>query len=100
MAINGNPLLQGLSGHIGKQLVYKKYEAVSVVSKYPNMSNRKLSPKQLQNNKVMEKANAEAKKILADEGLRSLALVRLNVASNKLYHALIREYFDRARSGE
>ena len=100
MAINENPLSQGLSGHVGKQLVYKKYGTVSVVSKFPDMSRRKLSPKQLTNNKIMEEANEAAKKILADEGLRKIALGRLNVAKNKLYHALIREYFDKARSGK
>jgi hypothetical protein len=93
MAISENLFLKELSGHIGKQLVIKKYGDKTVVSKYPDMSKRKLSPKQKKVNETMEEANYHAKKIIADDELRDAALVRLNVMRNKLYHALIKEYF-------
>ncbi|MDP4262221.1 MAG: hypothetical protein Q8941_06785 [Bacteroidota bacterium] len=62
------------------------------------MSQRKLSPKQLRVNEIMEETNYNAKSILADEELRNAAQVRVNVTPNKLYTALIKEYFRIARS--
>ena len=94
MAISQNILLQKLSGHLGKQIVFKQYGDKTVVSKYPDMSKRKLSAKQLRVNAIMQEANSEAKRILADEELRNAAQVQLNVTRNKLYTALIKEYFN------
>ncbi|WP_315823315.1 hypothetical protein [Paraflavitalea speifideaquila] len=64
------------------------------------MSKRKLSAKQKQNNILMKVANYKAKAVLADEQLRDAAQVRLNVTRNKLYTALIKEYFRNAKAGE
>ena len=89
--------MQSLSGHLGKQIVFKQYGEKTVVSIYPDMSHRKLSAKQRQVNAIMEEANYEAKRILADDALRHEAQVRLNVTRNKLYTALIREYFKNVR---
>ena len=91
--------MEKLSGHLGKQIVFKQYGDLTVVSAYPDMSRRKLSPKQLRVNALMEEANYEAKKIIANEELRHAAQVRLNVTRNKLYTALIKEYF-KARQEE
>jgi hypothetical protein len=99
MAISENLLLTKLSGHIGRELVFKQYGDKTVVSKYPDMTKRKPSRKQLRNQYIMEEANYEAKRILADDKLRKEAQVRLNVTSNKLYHALIREYFVAVKEG-
>ena len=93
MAISENLLLKALSGHLGKQIVIKQYGDKTVVTKYPDMSHRKLSPKQLRINEIMFEANYNAKGILGDEVLRNEAQVRLNVPRNKLYTALIKEYF-------
>jgi hypothetical protein len=98
MAKSENFILQKLSGRLGKQIVFKQYGDKTVVSKYPDMTKRKLSPNQIQINKLMEEANYHAKNILANEELRMEAQVRLNVTRNKLYHSLIREYFKIARS--
>jgi len=98
MAISENLIFKNVSGHIGKQIVFKQYGEKTVVSKYPDMSKRKLSPKQLQVNEMMGEANYEAKRILADEELRTAAQVRLNVPRNKLYTSLIKEYFKNAGS--
>ena len=97
MAKTKSLLLQKLSGHIGKQIVFKQYDGTTVVCKYPDMSRRKLSAKQKKVNETMAEANYEAKRILADEELRNLAQVRLNVTRNRLYTALIREYFKAAK---
>lgn len=97
MAISENILLKKLSGHIGRQLVVKQYGDKTIISKYPDMSRRKLSPKQILVNETMSEANAQAKMILADESLRNEAQLRLNVTRNKLYTSLIKEYFKNAR---
>src|SRR5450432_2783106 len=98
MAISENILFKKLSGRVGKESVFKQYGDKTVVSKYPDMSNRKLSPKQLRINEIMEDANYATKGILANEELRNAAQVRLNVTRNKLYRALIKEYFKTALS--
>ena len=95
-----NLLLKNLSGQLGKQIVIKQYRGKTVVSKYPDMSKRKLSDKQLQNNEIMADACYRAKGIIADEELRNAAQIRLNVTSNRLYNALIKEYFKTALNGE
>lgn len=93
MAISNSIFLQKLSGHIGKELVFKQYGDKTVVSKYPNMKKRKLSEKQLRNLEIMEEANYRARYIISNDALRDEAQVRLNVTRNKLYTALIKEYF-------
>jgi len=93
MAISKSLFLRHLSGQLGKQLVFKQYGEKTVVSKYPDMSKRKLSVKQKRINEEMKAANYNAKSILADPELRNKAQLRLNVTSNKLYTALIKEYF-------
>ena len=96
MAISNSIILRNLSGHVGKQLVFKQYGDKTVVSKYPDMRKRKLSEKQKKINSIMDDANYTARKTMADEELRNKALLRLNVTRNKLYTALIREYFKSA----
>jgi hypothetical protein len=64
------------------------------------MGNRKLSTKQKEVNKTMANANYWARGIILNEELRAAAQVRLNVTRNKLYTALIREYFKNAREGK
>ena len=44
-------------------------------------------------NEIMREANYQARGILASEALRNEAQVRLNTTRNKLYTALIKEYF-------
>jgi hypothetical protein len=95
-----NLLLKNLSGHIGKQVVIKQYGNKTVMSKYPDMSKRKLSAKQKQVNRNMEAANDFAKTIMADDAERNATQLRLNVTSNKLYTALIREYFKNIREAD
>lgn len=98
MARSKNFLLKNLSGHLGKQLVFKQYGDLTVVSRYPDMEKRTFSDRQLQNQAVMEAANEEAKRIMADDTLRHAAQVRLNVTANKLYTALVREFFVNVRT--
>ena len=92
MATTTGILTKMLSGQLGRQIVFKQYSEKTVVSKYPDMSKRKLSTKQKKLNLLMKEANAEAHRVMADEQLRMTAQVRLNVTSNRLYRALISEY--------
>ena len=93
MAISNSVLLKLLSGQMNKEIVFKQYGDKTVVSKYPDMSKRTLSEKQLQVQEKMYEAHFTAKGIMANEELASAAQVRLNVTRNKLYTALIKEYF-------
>ena len=93
MAISNSLILSNLSGKLGKELVFKQYGDKTVVSKYPNMSNRKFSSRQKELQNTMAEANYRTKTIMADEQLRMQAQLRLNVTSNRLYTALIKEYF-------
>src|SRR3989442_106330 len=93
MAISNNILLKLLSGQMNKEIVFKQYGDKTVLSKYPDMSKRVLSPKQEQMLVRMQEANYVVREIMANEELTSAAQVRLNVTRNKLYTALIKEYF-------
>jgi hypothetical protein len=92
MATNKSIFLK-LSGQLNKELVFKQYGDKTVVTKYPDMSKRTLSAKQIQMQERMEEANYSAKSIMADDEQRQAAQVRLNVTRNKLYTALIKEFF-------
>lgn len=97
MASSKNILLKKLSGHIGRQLVIKQYGDKTIIAKYPDMSHRKLSPKQLQVNERLAEANYHARRTIANEELRNAAQLRLNVPRNKLYTALIKDFFKNAK---
>jgi hypothetical protein len=79
---------------MNKEIVFKQYGDKTVISKYPDMSNRTFTAKQLQVQEKMYEAHFTAKGIMANEELASAAQVRLNVTRNKLYTALIKEYFN------
>src|SRR5689334_15841696 len=91
MAISKNVFMQGLTGALGKQLVFRNYRGKQVVSAYPDMSDRKLTPKQIRRNQIMKKANEALKQIKADKQQLAAAQLRLNVSSNQLHHALLKE---------
>jgi hypothetical protein len=93
MATTKNVLMINTSGHIDKQIVFKRYGDKTVIAGYPDMSKVKRTDKQKRMNDMMEAANREAHKIMWDDKLRMEAQVRLNVTSNKLYTSLVREFF-------
>jgi hypothetical protein len=64
------------------------------------MDDRKLSPKQLRRNEIMRQANEELRAIKADKQQRDAAQLRLNVPSNKLHHALLKELLLKYGKGE
>ena len=88
---SNNVIMQGVRGAIGKQVVFRDYSGKRVVSVYPDMSERVLSHKQIRRNEIMKEANIRVREIKADEQQRNAAQLRLNVTSNKLHHALLKE---------
>ena len=97
MARSKSTILKNFSGGIGKEIIVKQYGDKTIISKYPDMSNRKLSPKQQENNMLMLEANAAALDIMEDPARRDAEQVRLNVTRNRLYTALIRDFFKKAK---
>ena len=91
MAISNNPLMQGVSGSFGKQLVFRQHNGRTIVSAYPRMRRRKLSDAQKKQNENLKLANAEVRRIKADDILRNEAQIRLNVTRQQLHHALLKE---------
>lgn len=85
--------MAGVRGAIGKQVVFRHRGGKVIVSAYPYMGDRVLSPKQLKVNEVMAEANDYAKTIIENEQKRQEAQIRLDLPSNRLYTALVREYF-------
>ena len=83
--------MQGVRGSIGKQLVFREYGGKTIVSSYPDMSDRKLSKAQKKQNNNLKIANQEVRRIKQDEKLRNEAQIRLNVPREKLHHALLKE---------
>ena len=91
MAISKNFLLKGVRGTINKQIVIRDYGDKVVISGYPDMDKRKLRAKQIRRTEIMKLANEELRSIKGDQKLRDAAQLRLNVPSNKLHHALLKE---------
>ena len=63
MARLRSDLLQGISGGIGKQLVFKKYGDKTVVTKYPDMIGIKPSEQQAEKRKGFADAITYARSI-------------------------------------
>jgi hypothetical protein len=91
MATSNNPMMHGVRGSIGKQLVYRQFKGKTIVCAYPDMSGRRLSNAQKRQNDNLRIANAEVRRIKLDESLRNEAQLRLNVSREQLHHALLKE---------
>ena len=83
--------MHGVRGTIGKQLVFRIVGDKQIVGAYPDMSNVKRSVKQKRQNNRMTEVNEIIAKIKTDPEQRNAALLRLDVPSNKLHHALLKE---------
>ena len=83
--------MHGVRGTIGKQVVFRIVGGKQIVSIYPNMSRIKRTTKQKKQNNRMTLVNEIVADIKADPKKRNAALLRLDVPSNKLHHALVKE---------
>jgi len=100
MATTKSLLLINSSGHIDKQIVFKRYGDKTVITGYPKMSKVKRSEKQKRMNDMMEAANKAAHDVMKDDKLKMEAQVRLNVTSNKLYTSLVSEFIQLHKDDE
>lgn len=91
MIVTGNPLLTGASGKI-KNLVVKQYKDKTVITAVPDMSGRKLSQKQKDVNERMQMAITAAKHVTADPRLKQRACEMLQVESNKVFRAIVKQF--------
>jgi hypothetical protein len=88
-----NFVMMGLRGAFGKQVVFRQRNGKTFVSAYPDMSNRKLSEKQKKVGETMGKAAAYALDIMGDADKLKEVQFRLDLPKNKIYNALVKEYF-------
>ncbi len=77
MATGRNYILEGLSGSLGKALVFKKYKDKTVVSKYPNMKNIEPTTIQKKQRSKFAEAVAYAKAINGDPIQKAAYLKKL-----------------------
>ena len=93
MAVNRDPsnILAQFSGRIGN-LIIKNYGDKVVLSAIPDMSKRKLSPKQKAANKLMRLANIYAKKMTADPVKKAALAKQLKLPKEKVFRALVKDF--------
>ena len=84
-----NHVLNGLSGKIGKELVFKSRGEKTFISKYPDMSKVKPSVRQKQSRELFGKASAEAARISRNQEKRKEH--QKSKSRSSLYHSIIRE---------
>ena len=91
MAIAKDIISQGLSGAIGKELVFKRYADKTVVTKYPNMKNIMPSTAQKTQRIKFKKAHLFAKNI--NDNPVSKAAFGLKIPAGKsVYRWAVKEY--------
>jgi hypothetical protein len=91
MAIASNFISKGLSGKIGKELVFKKYKDKTVVSKYPDMTNIAPSASQQQKRNKFAEAVVYAKKINDDPIQKGIYLKKIP-KGKRVFNFALAEY--------
>lgn len=89
-----NAALQGISGKLGKQLVFKQYGDKIVVTQYPDMSRIKPSQQQKNNRNLFKEAVAYAKKINRTPALKQAYLKKVKKGES-IYHYAMKEYLNK-----
>lgn len=91
MKVTNNLLLTGVSGKLSN-LVVKQYQDKTIVTTRPDMSRRKLTPKQKEVNERMSLAIFAAKAYTASPHLKQRACDTLKVPPNKVFRAIVSHY--------
>ena len=91
MAYTGNVLFDGMSGAIGKQIVFKQYSYGTVVARYPDMSNIKPSRLQKKRRTRFLEAVKYAQGILRNAELKAGFQKKIGKGKS-VYHTAIKEY--------
>ena len=82
---------EGISGAIGKQLVYKQYDDKTVVTKFPDMSRVKASRLQQIGRDIFKEAVKYAKLIVRNKEAKEAYAAKLPKGKS-VYHAALKEY--------
>lgn len=91
-----HPVLEAMSGSLGKELVFKQYTAKVVVSRYPDMSKVKPSARQTMQRTKMKEATAYASFAKRDPELRARYEKNLKPGES-VYHKAIKDHFERLK---
>lgn len=86
-----NILLKGLQGSIGKTLVFRRCGNKTVVSLYPERSNKPPTEKQRRQRERFRRAVAYARDVVGDAGQRALYEGRVKKGQSVFQYAM-REY--------
>jgi hypothetical protein len=87
--INGNVLLEGTSGAIGKDVVYKVINGKTFVTKYPDRSRVIYTEQQLGYRQTFAKAAKFASEIVNDPVKKAAYPVE---GRSSVYHAALKDY--------
>jgi hypothetical protein len=90
--VKDNILTKGLSGRVGRSIVFKNYGSKTVVSAYPDMSNVEPSAKQKKENSRFRKAMAYAKIQMADPVARA-AYKKKATGLQKAHNVAIADFY-------
>jgi hypothetical protein len=91
MARGKNPILQGLSGALGKQIIIKQYGDKTVITAFPSKRKKKPSALQRLGQTEFKAAVAYAQAILKDP-VKKKAYEKKVRNGQKVYHYAISEY--------
>jgi Fic family protein len=93
---NNNILTRNYSGQVAKEIVFKNYKDDTLMTKYPDRSNVRLSLLQRESNGIFKKAVAHAKAVMADPErtatIKKELKSRKKTARQSVYHACIQQY--------
>ena len=89
--LSDNSILAGISGALGKEVVFKKYTGGIVVSKMPDMSQVKPSQKQSVRREIFQQAVYYAKSISGDPELKKAYAGKLKEGES-VFNAALKEY--------
>ncbi len=90
-------VLEGLSGTVGRELVFKQYADKVVVSKYPDMSGIRATPLQVLQRSKLKEATAYASFALRDPDLRAKYERELKPGEN-VYQKAKKDYFEKLKN--
>src|ERR1041384_7835782 len=96
---NSEGILKNVSGKIGKQLVVKQYKDMTVISKYPDMSNVKPSKQQKNNRSLFKEAVAYATAINRNPVKKKEYLKKIGEGES-VYRYALKEYLEREKNKE
>lgn len=95
--VNNNPLLQGVSGKIGDQLIIKQYPYGTVISAMPDMSN--ITKSELQKKEQNKFAEAVAYAVSINRNpVKKAAYAKKLEEGKSVYHAAIQEFYSKKKN--